>query len=301
VADQARRKKKAAAKSRARKPPRSKAARSTATSGGSASRPASSGDGTSAPSAAQRRRAERVYARLRELYPDAECALKHRNAFELLVATILSAQCTDARVNMVTPELFKRFPDPQTMAGASQPQLEALIRSTGFYRNKARNLKAMSERLVDEFNGRVPDIMDDLLTLPGVARKTANVVLGNVFGINVGVVVDTHVGRLSRRLGFTTHNDPKKVEQDLVALFPRETWTLLAHLLIFHGRQVCAARKPLCERCALFEDCPRVGVAEGDVSGSDGPAKTAKKKSKSKQAKKSTRSKKSKRPVAREK
>jgi len=206
--------------------------------------------------------ASAVYDELLRLYPDAECALKHRNAFELLVATILSAQCTDVRVNMVTPGLFAKYPTPAAFVVAEQEAIEKQIQSTGFYRNKAKSLKGASQRIVDEFAGDVPDTMDDLLTLPGVARKTANVVLGNAFGKNEGVVVDTHVGRLSIRLGLTKHTDPKKVEQDLMALFPRQTWTMLAHLLISHGRAVCAARKPACERCTLADICPKVGVEE---------------------------------------
>lgn len=206
--------------------------------------------------------ATRVYDTLERLYPDAHCALTHRNAFELIIATILSAQCTDARVNMVTPVLFTKYPTPQAMAKATQPEIETIIRSTGFYRNKAKSILGASELIVEKFGGHVPSTMDELLTLPGVARKTANVVLGNAFGKNEGVVVDTHVGRLAVRLGLTREADPVKVEQDLARLFPRERWTMLAHLLIFHGRQVCAARKPACDRCELSATCPRVGVMQ---------------------------------------
>lgn len=209
---------------------------------------------------AARRRAGRGYRALAELYPDATCALTHRNAWELLVATILSAQCTDVRVNMVTPALFKKYPTPQAMARAKTRDLEALIKSTGFFRNKARSIQGAAVAVVDQWDGKVPQTMDELLTLPGVARKTANVVLGNAFGIDEGVVVDTHVARLSRRLGWTQHTDPKRIETDLMALFPRGKWTMLAHLLIWHGRAVCKARKPQCEFCALRRTCPKEGV-----------------------------------------
>lgn len=201
-----------------------------------------------------------LYQRLLKLYPDAKCALNHHNAFELLIATILSAQCTDVRVNMVTPALFKRFPKPADFANASLGEIETLIRSTGFYRNKAKSIQGASKLLVEKFNGQVPRTMEELLELPGVARKTANVVLGNAFGINVGMVVDTHIGRLSRRLGLSKHLDPAKVERDLMRLFPSENWMMLAHLLIYHGRQVCGARKPACERCTLSDICPKNGV-----------------------------------------
>lgn len=203
-----------------------------------------------------RQRAAKIYDALHKLYPDAHCALEHRDAFELLVATILSAQCTDERVNKVTPDLFRRFPDADAMAKATQDELETLIRSTGFYRNKAKNILGAAKRLVEHHHGKVPDTMDDLLQLPGVARKTANVVLGNAFGKNEGVVVDTHVTRLSNRLGLTKHDDPVKIERDLAALFPRENWATLSHLLIFHGRNLCPARKPRCAECPLSPMCP---------------------------------------------
>jgi len=221
-----------------------------------------SASGSDAPTASDKRRAKRLYDKLLGLYPDAECALTHRNPYELLIATILSAQCTDKRVNMVTPTLFKKYPTPMKMAGGEQDDVEELIRTTGFFRNKAKSLLGASRKIVDEFDGQVPNNMDDLLTLPGVARKTANVVLGNAFDINVGVVVDTHIGRLSRRLGFSGHNDPNKVERDLMALFPQKTWTMLAHLLIHHGRAVCSARKPRCSECELAKACPRIGVED---------------------------------------
>ncbi len=189
-------------------------------------------------------------------YPDVECALNHRNAFELLVATILSAQCTDKRVNLVTPALFERFPTPKAMAEAEIAEIEELIRSTGFYHNKAKNIQGAAQRLVTAYDGEVPATMDDLLTLAGVARKTANVVLGVFYKIAVGVVVDTHVKRLSNRLGLTNQSTPEKIELDLQALAPQEEWINLSHLLIFHGRQVCDAKKPLCTVCCLNHLCP---------------------------------------------
>lgn len=212
------------------------------------------------PDAATKRRAMRIYCKLEELYPDATCALTHSNPFQLLVATILSAQCTDKRVNMVTPALFKQYPDAAAMAKAKPGDLEELIKTTGFFRNKAKSIKGASQKIAGEFNDEVPHSMDELLTLPGVARKTANVVLGNAFNINVGIVVDTHIGRLSQRMGFTEHKDPKKIEQDLMRLFPQKSWTMLAHLLIFHGRAICSARKPQCEQCTLKKMCPQVGI-----------------------------------------
>lgn len=201
-----------------------------------------------------------IIARLHQAYPDAECALHHRNAFELLVATILSAQCTDERVNKVTPALFARFPTPEAMAGADREELEMLIRSTGFYHNKAKNIQGAAQRIVGAYGGVVPQTMDELLTLPGVARKTANVVLGVVFKIADGVVVDTHVKRLSNRLGLTTQSDPEKIERDLQAITPKAEWINLSHLLIFHGRQVCDARKPACAACTLNDLCPSAAL-----------------------------------------
>lgn len=201
-------------------------------------------------------RAAEIFDRLLELYPNAHCALEHRNPYQLLVATILSAQCTDERVNMVTPALFERFPDVHTLATAQQEELEEIIRSTGFFRNKAKSLLGMARAVVNGHAGAVPDTMEALQALPGVGRKTANVVLGNAFGIDEGVVVDTHVLRLSRLLGLTVQKDPEKIERDLMALFPREQWTMLSHLLIFHGRRVCIARRPKCPDCALSNLCP---------------------------------------------
>ncbi|MGH9382393.1 MAG: endonuclease III [Thermoanaerobaculia bacterium] len=209
---------------------------------------------------ARRRRSEEILARLEGEYPDAHCALDHHNPFELTVATILSAQCTDERVNQVTPELLRRYPDAAAMAGAPLASLEELIRPTGFFRNKARSLKGLAQAVMAEHGGRVPDTMEALTALPGVGRKTANVVLGNAFGKNVGVVVDTHVGRLSRRLTLTEESAPDKVERDLMDLLPQQSWTLWSHLLIFHGRQVCKARKPLCGQCVLVDLCPSAEV-----------------------------------------
>ena len=205
-------------------------------------------------------RAPEILTRLRAAYPDARCALDHRGAFELLCATILSAQCTDARVNLVTPVLFGRYPTPEALAGAKQTDVEEIIRSTGFFRNKARSLIGMAQALVADYGGEVPRTMEQLRSLPGVGRKTANVILGNAYGINEGITVDTHVTRLSRLLGLTRHADPVKIEQDLMALFPRDQWALLSHLLIFHGRQICVARRPRCHDCVLSDLCPSSAV-----------------------------------------
>ena len=202
------------------------------------------------------RRARTILARLKREYPDARCALDHGSPYQLLVATILSAQCTDARVNLVTPAFFARYPSPFELAQADPAEVEELIRSTGFFRNKARSLLGMARALVAEYAGEVPRTMDELRVLPGVGRKTANVVLGNAFGTNEGVTVDTHVARLSQRLGLTRHADPVKIEQDLMPLFPRRDWALLSHLLIFHGRRVCVARRPRCGACVLADVCP---------------------------------------------
>ena len=201
-------------------------------------------------------RAARAYEVLRETYADAHCALHHTNAWELLVATILSAQCTDARVNLVTPALFAAFPTPEAMAAAPVETLEEYVRSTGFFRNKAKSLKGAAVRVAKDFAGQVPSSMEDLLTLPGVARKTANVVRGTAYGLADGVVVDTHVARLSGRLGWTNGKNPAQIERDLMLLFPKETWIDLAHVLILHGRQVCAARRPRCPECPVNRLCP---------------------------------------------
>lgn len=201
----------------------------------------------------------RVLAILARTYPDARCALHFDSPFQLLVATILSAQCTDQQVNRVTPELFRRFPDAAALAQASLDELEQIVHSTGFYRSKARNLLSMAKALVMSNGGEVPHSLDELVALPGVGRKTANVVLGTTFGIP-GMVVDTHIKRVSFRLGWTRHHDPVKIEGDLCALLPRAVWTAAGHLLIHHGRAICKAPVPLCTACPLLPECPRLGV-----------------------------------------
>lgn len=200
--------------------------------------------------------ATELLRRLLALYPDAHCELDYRNPYELAVATILSAQCTDKRVNLVTPELFRRWPTPESLAKAPRDEIEKVIQSTGFFRNKAKSLSGFAARVAEVHGGRVPAVMEQLVALPGIGRKTANVVLGNAFNINDGIVVDTHVQRLSKRLGLTKESDPEKVERALVPLFPRERWTILSHLLIWHGRRVCDARKPRCGECTLADICP---------------------------------------------
>lgn len=205
---------------------------------------------------ARRERANEIYDILLDEHPDARCALEHRNPYELAVATILSAQCTDERVNKVTPELFETYPTVVDLAGARQEELEEIIHSTGFFRNKSRNLIGMAEAVVERHDGEIPDTMSELVELPGIGRKTANVILGNAFGKDEGVVVDTHVKRLSNRLRFTRHESPVKIEKDLMEIFPRERWTMLAHLLIFHGRRVCQSRRPRCAECAVAHLCP---------------------------------------------
>jgi endonuclease-3 len=214
----------------------------------------------SGPSTDPAAQAKQVVRALRRLYPTAKCALDHRNAYELLVATILSAQCTDARVNRVTPALFARYPDARALAGAHADDLESLIHSTGFFRAKAKNLLAMAALVVAEHGGEIPLDLDALTALPGVGRKTANVVLGNAFGVASGVVVDTHVKRLAARLGLTTATDPVHVERDLIRLVPRKEWIDLSHRLIEHGRRTCAAQRPRCRDCGLATICPKVGV-----------------------------------------
>lgn len=201
------------------------------------------------------KRISELLRRLQAAYPNAECALHHRNAWELLVATILSAQCTDVRVNIVTPELFRKFPTPKAMAEASIPALEQEIRSTGFYHNKAKSISGAAKLLITKFRGKVPKTMAELLTLPGVARKTGNVVLGVAFGLAEGIVVDTHVFRISRRLSLTQSEDTKRVEQDLMQIIPRDHWIQFSHELIYHGRQVCIARKPRCIDCTVETLC----------------------------------------------
>jgi endonuclease-3 len=205
------------------------------------------------------KRARQIVRRLKLLYPDAHCALHHENPLQLLIATILSAQCTDKRVNLVTPSLFQRYSGAAAFADAQPRELEEAIASTGFFRNKARNIIACCQRLVADHGGQVPGNMEQLVQLPGVGRKTANVILGTAFAVP-GITVDTHVSRLSRRMGLTTHTDPAKIEQDLMRLIPRKEWTIFSHRMIFHGRQVCYARKPDCEHCALAQVCPKIGV-----------------------------------------
>jgi len=205
---------------------------------------------------ARQERMKRILPILKRTYPDATCSLAHQTPLELLVATILSAQCTDERVNIVTKTLFKRYRTAADYAKAPQEELEKAIQSTGFFRNKAKSIRAMAQALVEKHQGVVPQTMEELTALAGVGRKTANVVLGNAFGQNVGVVVDTHVSRLSQRLGLSTQKQPEKIEQDLMPIVPQKDWTLFAHLLIYHGRAVCQAKKPMCQACPLRADCP---------------------------------------------
>jgi endonuclease-3 len=206
--------------------------------------------------AERKQRVQTVLPILKKLYPGARCSLNFKTPLQLLTATILSAQCTDDRVNIVTKDLFKKYKSAKDLADVPSEQLERDIQSTGFYRNKAKSLKAMAQSLIDEHRGQVPKTMEELTSLAGVGRKTANVVLGNAFGIDVGVVVDTHVTRLSQRLGLTRHVDAVKIEQDLIPIVPQKDWTLWAHLMISHGRAICQARKPNCPRCPLLPHCP---------------------------------------------
>lgn len=244
--------KKKAAKKTAKKPTRKKSAQK---------RPTSRAKGSAAAQLETRRvRAEFVLQGLRELYSDAECALHHENGFQLLIATILSAQSTDANVNKVTPNLFRHYPTPRKLALADPEEVSEIIRSTGFFRQKTKNIIGCARRLWEDFDGEVPQTIAELITLPGVARKTANVVLGTWFGKNLGVVVDTHVGRLATRLDLTwTSKDTKdavKIEKDLMEVLPQEEWTFFSHAIIWHGRQICSARKPLCVDCLLAPECP---------------------------------------------
>lgn len=211
--------------------------------------------GARKPAGTDPKRVRAILAKLDEAYPSATCALEHQNAFQLLIATILSAQCTDVRVNQVTRTLFQKYPKPEDFAYANPQDLEAEIRPTGFFRAKTKSIQGTSKKIVEEFGGEVPQTMDQLLTLPGVARKTANVVLGTAFGIPSGIVVDTHVQRLAGRLDLTQHTDPKKIEQDLMKVIPREKWIIFAHQLIWHGRRVCQARRPRCMECNLERIC----------------------------------------------
>jgi endonuclease-3 len=207
-------------------------------------------------------RVGKIIAGLQKAYPDAHCELNHTNPLELLIATILSAQCTDKRVNMVTPQLFKKYPTAQDFANARLPELEEEIKSTGFYRNKAKSITKAARNIVEKHGGKVPNTMEELIALGGVGRKTANVVLGNAFNINTGIVVDTHVARLSQRLGLTKETDPVKIELALMNLVPQDQWTLFSHWLIWHGRRRCFARSPDCPNCEIRSVCPRTGVAK---------------------------------------
>jgi len=208
-------------------------------------------------------RAKVIYRQLSKNYPNVRCELDYKNAFQLLVATVLSAQCTDKRVNQTTPALFKKYPNPKKMANANLKDIQNLVKSTGFFRAKAKNIKGLSNKIIEEFDGKVPSNLEDLITLPGVGRKTANVVLGHAFGIP-GITVDTHFGRLSRRFGWSKQNNPVKVEFEVGALIPEKEWTNLSQRMIWHGRRVCHSRKPACGACALAKLCPSYGVGEVD-------------------------------------
>ena len=218
-----------------------------------------------------KKRAALIIKRLQKAFPEAGTALDHRSPVQLLVATILSAQCTDTRVNKVTPSLFARFPTAADLAGADRGELEEIIRSTGFFRNKAKSIQGATQKIVQDFGGKVPETMEELLRLPGVARKTANVVLGNGFGKAAGVVVDTHVFRLSHRLGLSKGKNPQQVEKDLMEIVPKKEWIGLGNRLIYHGRATCLARKPRCETCMLESLCPRIGVKQTAASSSRRP------------------------------
>jgi len=208
-------------------------------------------------------RAKVIYRQLSKNYPNVRCELDYKNAFQLLVATVLSAQCTDKRVNQTTPALFKKYPNPQKMAKADLKDIQNLVKSTGFFRAKAKNIKGLSNKIMEEFEGKVPSNLEDLITLPGVGRKTANVVLGHAFGIP-GITVDTHFGRLSRRFGWSKQNNPVKVEFEVGELIPQKEWTNLSQRMIWHGRRVCHSRKPACGACALAKLCPSYGIGEVD-------------------------------------
>ena len=201
-----------------------------------------------------------IVSELAKTYPEAICALNHKSPFELLAATILSAQCTDERVNLVTPKLFAKYPSPKALAKAKQPELEEIIRSTGFFRNKATNLIGMAQAIVEKHNGELPQTLEQLVLLPGVGRKTANVLLGTAFGIASGVVVDTHVKRIANLLGLTNSQNPEQIERDLIEKLPSDEWINFSHRLIHHGRRICIARRPKCEECPLLPLCPRVGL-----------------------------------------
>lgn len=211
---------------------------------------------TPKPSPDEKKRARRIVSLLRKEYPDAQCSLNHTNPLELLIATILSAQCTDERVNIVTADLFRKYRSCEDFLNAPRSEIEDDIRSTGFFRNKTRSIQGACKAIQEKHTGKVPDNISDLLALPGVARKTANVVLGTAFGIAAGIVVDTHVSRLSQRLGLTRHKQPEKIERDLMELIPGKDWIVFSHQLIYHGRRICKARLPLCEKCVLEKLCP---------------------------------------------
>jgi endonuclease-3 len=214
-----------------------------------------------------KRRTRKIIRSLKRAYPDAKCSLNHSNAFELLIATILSAQCTDARVNMVTQDLFRKYRKPEDYLKVSEKELQQDIRTTGFFRNKTKSIQGTAKTLSEQYRGRVPHNMEQLLELPGVARKTANVVLGNAFGINSGVVVDTHVTRLSRRLGLTIQKTAEKIELDLITIVPKKDWVIFSHLLIAHGRTICRARTPLCAECVVERLCPSSYLKTGVMPG----------------------------------
>ncbi|GAB4273656.1 MAG: endonuclease III [Candidatus Rifleibacteriota bacterium] len=205
-------------------------------------------------------KADKIIRELEKKYPEPKCALKHENAWQLLVATILSAQCTDKRVNMVTPGFFKKFPSIESIANAKQKDVENAIRSTGFFRNKAKNIIACANMLLNEFSGKIPDTLEELVKLPGVGRKTGSVILGTIYKKAEGIVVDTHVKRLSFRMGFTCEKDPEKIEKDLMKIIKPEKWIDFSHLLILHGRERCVARRPDCEKCEIVALCPRIGI-----------------------------------------
>jgi endonuclease-3 len=213
-------------------------------------------------------RMKQIIRLLKRAYPDAKCSLNHSNAFELLIATILSAQCTDERVNIVTADLFRKYRRPGDYLKVSPKELQKDIRTTGFFRNKTKSIQGTAKALTESYGGEVPDTMDELLELPGVARKTANVVLGNAFGVKSGIVVDTHVTRLSHRLGLTEQKTAEKIERDLIELIPRKDWVIFSHLLIYHGRRVCKARNPACPQCVIEKLCPSSSLKTGEMPGS---------------------------------
>ena len=213
-------------------------------------------------------RTKEIIRLLKRAYPNAKCSLNHSNAFELLIATILSAQCTDERVNLVTADLFRKYRKPEDYLKVSSRELEKDIRTTGFFRNKTRSIQGTARLLTEQYNGQVPNSMEELLELPGVARKTANVVLGNAFGVRAGVVVDTHVTRLSHRLGLSQEKQAEKIERDLIELVPKKDWVIFPHLLIYHGRRICRARNPACDQCVVEKLCPSSFLKTGQMPGS---------------------------------